>query len=65
MSFYKGKQRDKIWMLIYAITLEESGGHDDDLEKVSQFGWWVTPTSSSPLQLVKLGINQITNNRGS
>jgi len=33
-------------MLIYAITLGQSEGFDSALVNVSQFGWWVTLTSS-------------------
>ena len=53
ISFCKEKQKQKIWMLIYIKTLRESDWLAGILAKVSQLGWWGTPTSSSPLQLVK------------
>jgi len=46
---------------MYTITLGDSETHDKVLEKVVQFGWWGTLTSTSPSQLVELGMDQITN----
>jgi len=56
MSFYKEKQRWEIQMLMYVKTLGELDWLAMVLAKVSQLGWWETSTSSSPLQLVELGI---------
>jgi len=42
------------------MTLGELEAYDKVLEKIVQLRWWGTLTSSSPLQLVELGIEQIT-----
>ena len=60
MSFCREKQREEIWMFIYIITLGESEVYVEVLEKVDQLGWWGTLTSSSPSQLVELGMKWIT-----
>jgi len=65
MSFCKEKQREEIQMLMYTMTLGDLETHNEVLEKVVQFGWWGTPTSTSPLQLVELGMDWITDQRGS
>ena len=65
MSFHKEKWRWEMWMLIYVKTLGELDWLAMVLAKVSQLGWQGTPTSSSPLQLVELGIVHIVNYGGS
>ena len=65
MSFHKEKWRWEMWMLIYVKTLGELDWLAMVLAKVSQLGWQGTLTSSSPLQLVELGIVHIVNYGGS
>jgi len=52
-------------MLTYVKTLGESDWFVGVLAKVSQSGWWGTPTSSSPSLLVELQIVCMANYGGS
>ena len=56
MFFYKENQKEESLILIYIMTLEESFVFERFLEKVVQFGWFVTFINSSPFLLLKLGI---------
>jgi len=50
---------------MYVMTLEDSEAHTEDLANIVQFGWWGTPTNTSPSQLVELGIDWIIDRGGS
>jgi len=52
-------------MLMKVTTLGESDWLDGGLVKVIQLGWWGMPTSSSSLQLLELGMEQMINHGGS
>ena len=54
ISFCNKKQRWDSLMLMHIMTLGESSIFEGFLEKVIQFGWLDTPTSSSSLQFFEL-----------
>jgi len=64
-SLHRLKWKHKRWTLTYEIMQGWSLLSDEDLEKVSQSGWLVTPTSLLPSVLVELGMEQIVNQEGS
>jgi len=54
MSFYREKWKWESLTSIYDITLGESWSFDTFLEKISQLGWFGTPTMSSSSLLNEL-----------
>ena len=65
MSLQREKQREESLMFTYVTTLGELLSLEEVLEKVSQLGWFSTPTNIFPPSLFELGIDQIVVYEGS
>jgi len=65
ISFCREKQNCKSLTFIYNTILGELWSFDTFLEKVSQLGWFGTPTKYSPSLLNELEIERIIDYGGS